>query len=685
MSIHVALNHVTHYRYDRRVGLSPQIVRLRPAPHCRTRILSYALKVDPAGHSVNWQQDPQSNYLARLTFPDPVEELRIEVNLVAEMAVYNPFDFFLEPNAEQFPFTYEPWQRHELQPFVHKEAITPRFAAYLTKVSAGLPKRTIDMLVEVNRRVQGDVRYVIRLDPGVQTTEETLERASGSCRDSTWLLVQVLRHLGLAARFVSGYLIQLVPDVAPVDGPAGAPADFTDLHAWCEVYLPGGGWIGLDPTSGLLAGEGHIPLSCTPEPASAAPVTGAVDECETTFTHHMQVQRIHESPRVTKPYTDAQWLAIDAMGRQIDEDLNRLDVRLTMGGEPTFVSNQDRDGAEWNIDALGPTKRLLAADLLWKLRRHFGASGFVHFGQGKWYPGEQLPRWAIGCYWRTDGEPSWNNPSLFADERRNYGFGSADAERFARTLAAKLAITDAHIQPGHEDVWYYLWRERRLPINVDPLKARLDDPLERERLRKVFTQGLDHVVGYVLPLAPAEDGSGRWSTGPWFLRASHLFLMPGDSPMGYRLPVDSLPWVSKADYPYLRGFDTMEERAPLPPAVTLAPRMQSPRGEIRDGRLHTLPTTPAPEATDAPHARTPQPHESAAWLVRTALCTEVRNGTLYVFLPPIAALDDYLRLIAAVEATAASLRLPIVLEGYPPPSDPRLNSSRSPPIPASLR
>jgi uncharacterized protein (DUF2126 family)/transglutaminase-like putative cysteine protease len=681
VSIHVALNHVTHYRYDRRVGLSPPIVRLRPAPHCRTRILSYALKVDPEGHFVNWQQDPQSNYLARLTFPDPVEELRIEVNLVAEMAVYNPFDFFLEPHVEQFPFTYEPWQLHELQPFLHKETITPRFSVYLTKVSKGLPTRTIDMLVEVNRRVQSDISYVIRLDPGVQTTEETLERASGSCRDSTWLLVQVLRHLGLAARFVSGYLIQLVPDVAPVVGPAGAPADFTDLHAWCEVYLPGGGWIGLDPTSGLLAGEGHIPLSCTPEPASAAPVTGAVDECETTFTHHMQVQRIHESPRVTKPYSDAQWRAIDAMGHQIDDDLDRLDVRLTMGGEPTFVSNLDRDGAEWNTDALGPTKRLLAADLLWKLRRHFGAWGFVHFGQGKWYPGEQLPRWSIGCYWRTDGEPSWSNPSLFADERRTYGFSSSDAERFARTLAAKLGITDAHIQPGHEDVWYYLWRERRLPINVDPLKTRLDDPLERERLRKIFTQGLDHVVGYVLPLAPEPDGSGRWSTGPWLLRAPHLFLMPGDSPMGYRLPVDSLPWVSTADYPYPRGFDTMEDRAPLPPAVTLAPRMQSPRGEIRDGRLHPLAAAPTAAATDA---RTPQPDESAAWLVRTALCTEVRNGTLYVFLPPIAALEDYLRLIATIEATAAGLRMPIVLEGYPPPSDPRLQSFSITPDPGVI-
>jgi uncharacterized protein (DUF2126 family) len=690
VSIHVALNHVTHYRYDRRVGLSPQVVRLRPAPHCRTRILSYALKVDPAGHFVNWQQDPQSNYLARLTFPDPVEAFRLEVNLVAEMAVHNPFDFFLEPAVERFPFPYDEWQVNELQPFLAREPVTPRFGDYLAQRTRDLPERTVDMLVELNRRVQQDIGYVIRLEPGVQTKEETLERRTGSCRDSTWLLVQVLRHLGLAARFVSGYLIQLAPDVTPVDGPAGPTADFTDLHAWCEVYLPGAGWIGLDPTSGLLAGEGHLPLSCSPDPASAAPVSGAVDECEVTFSHTMEVRRIHESPRVTKPYTDAQWDAIDALGRRIDDDLTRLDVRLTMGGEPTFVSAVDRDGAEWNTDALGPTKRLLSADLLWRLREHFGASGFVHFGQGKWYPGEQLPRWALGCYWRRDGEPAWHDPALFADERRNYGFGAFESERFIRTLSSVLGVADTYVQAGYEDVWYYLWRERRLPANVDPLDAKLDDPLERERLRRVFSQGLSHVVGHALPLAPAADGSGTWHTGPWFLRADHLFLVPGDSPMGYRLPVDALPWVAQADYPYLRGFDPMDHRPPLPPAAALMPRMQSQvrdaddvmPGEVNASAAHTDVSATATHTSAA--AVAPAAHESASWIVRTALCTEARNGVLYVFLPPIAALEDYLRLVSAIEVTARRLDLPVVLEGYAPPSDPRLQHFQITPDPGVI-
>ncbi len=426
MAIHVALNHVTHYRYDRRVALSPQVVRLRPAPHCRTPILSYSLRVEPAGHFENWQQDPFANYLARLVFPERTSEFKITVDLVAEMAVYNPFDFFLEPEAESFPFTYAGDLAHDLAPYLARDPLTPRLAAFLESIDRK-PRRTIDFLVSLNQRLQREIRYLIRMEPGVQTPEQTLESAAGSCRDTGWLLVQALRHLGLAARFVSGYLIQLKPDVKSLDGPSGAEADFTDLHAWCEVYLPGAGWIGLDPTSGLMAGEGHIPVACTPEPGSAAPVEGAVDESEVTFSHEMKVTRIYESPRVTRPYTDDAWQAIVQLGHAVDDDLRAHDVRLTMGGEPTFVSAEDRDGAEWNTDALGPTKRALAQQLVHELRERYGQGGFLHFGQGKWYPGEQLPRWALSVCWRADGQPCWGDPTLFADEREPQQRTTADA------------------------------------------------------------------------------------------------------------------------------------------------------------------------------------------------------------------------------------------------------------------
>ncbi|RAR61194.1 uncharacterized protein (DUF2126 family) [Paraburkholderia unamae] len=711
MSIRVALNHVTQYRYDRLVRLAPHVVRLRPAPHCRTPILSYSMRVEPADHFVNWQQDPFANYQARLAFPEPTREFRVTIDLVAEMAVYNPFDFFLEPSAEQFPFAYSPELAAELAPYLVPGEPTPRFAAFVETIDR-TPRVTIDFLVELNQRLQSDIGYLIRMEPGVQTPEETLEKGSGSCRDTGWLLVQTLRQLGLAARFVSGYLLQLTPDVKAIDGPRGAEADFTDLHAWCEVYLPGAGWIGLDPTSGLLAGEGHIPVACTPEPGSAAPISGALDECEVEFSHTMSISRVLETPRVTKPYTDAQWAGMLAMGAQVDAALGEQDVRLTMGGEPTFVAAGDRDAAEWNTDALGPTKRRYAIALMDKLRAQYGAQGFLHIGQGKWYPGEQLPRWALSLYWRADGEPCWRDPALFADERSPAHHTAADAQRFIAHLAAKLAVDPQHVQPGYEDTWYYLWRERRLPVNVDPFDSRLDDELERMRLRRVFDARLDTVTGYVLPLAaapaaPALQGP-RWVSGPWFFRDERMYLMPGDSPMGYRLPLDSLPWVAAGDYPWQHARDPFAVPAPLRSAAEL--RMQYERGIDARGQSASGASPGLAAGARYGHAgsseadanRYPAHGESAAWLHRTALCVEVRDparaagpkaeaasfgsaqGQLHVFMPPLAELDDYLDLLAAVEATAADLALPVVIEGYPPPRDPRLKMLQVTPDPGVI-
>jgi len=661
MSIHVALNHVTRYRYDRPVLLSPQVVRLRPAPHTRTPVHAYSLKVRPEKHFINWQQDPQANWLARFVFQEKTRELSIEVDLVAEMSVINPFDFFLEPHAEKFPFYYEPWQLLELAPYLARLPLTPLFKAWLDEIPRQ-PKRTNDFLVELNQQVARDVRYLIRMEPGVQTPEETIALGSGSCRDSGWLLVQILRHLGIAARFVSGYLVQLAPDVKSLDGPSGPTSDFTDLHAWCEAYLPGAGWVGLDPTSGLLASEGHIPLACTPEPASAAPLTGVTEKCEVEFSHEMRIERVREAPRVTKPYTEVQWRAIESLGHRIDADLAAQDVRLTMGGEPTFVSLDDRDGDEWNTEAVGPNKRRLGLALLNKLKARYAPKGLLHLGQGKWYPGEQLPRWSLSCFWRKDGEPVWDDASLLADEGVNYGATPAQAAVFLKTLAERLELDPKHVFASYEDTWYYLWRERKLPDNVDPFDSRLDDPLERARLRKVFKQGLDKAVGHVLPIK-RDNGSGGWQTGSWFLRAERCYLIPGDSPMGLRLPLDSMPWAAAADRQGPAAPDPTQHFPPLP---------QRPRFHFQHRAA-----TPSLD-------RRPGEFESAAWIARTALCAEPRNGVLYVFMPPVEALEDYLELVAAVEASAAELGFPVVLEGYEPPKDPRLQSFRITPDPGVL-
>ncbi len=696
MSIHVALHHRTHYTYDRPVHLGPQVVRLRPAPHSRTRILGYSLRVTPEHHFINWQQDPQANYVARLAFPEATTQFDVEVDLVVEMAVFNPFDFFLDPDAERYPFSYDPSLQHELAPYHLRLEPTPRFAAYLEQVRSGVANgastlsapdapvdarpRTMDFLVEVNRRLWKDIRYLIRLEPGIQSLEETLEKGSGSCRDSAWLLCQLLRHCGLAARFVSGYLIQLTPDAKSLDGPSGPDQDFTDLHAWCEVYLPGAGWIGLDPTSGLLAGEGHIPLAATPDPQSAAPVTGWVEECHCDLRVEMKVSRIHESPRVTRPYSDEQWQEIDRLGHQVEDDLRCYDCRLTMGGEPTFVSIDDVEGAEWNISALGPMKARVADELVRRLKRRFARGAFLHYGQGKWYPGESLPRWAYGCYWRKDGEPAWAREDLLAQVSRDYGFHEKDSEIFIHTLAENLGCGGRWILPAFEDAWYHLWRERRLPTNVDPFDSNLKDEEERGRLAGVFERGLARVVGHVLPVmrAAATVPSG-WVTGPWFFRSERMYLLPGDSPMGLRLPLDSLPWVNPSDFPFVHPQEALEPRQPLPP------RQAFVQGHLRPSTLHG----PGEANRPADHLppddlRRPRRGESASAVIRTALCVEPRHGRLHVFMPPVPTLEDYLDCLAAVEETAAQLDRPVVLEGYQPPHDPRLEVLKVTPDPGVL-
>src|SRR6266853_1529468 len=422
MAIRVALRHRTTYAFDRPVNVSPHEIRLRPAPHCRTPIVGYSLQVEPAQHFLNWQQDPYGNWVARLVFPERTSKLEILVDLVADMTVINPFDFFVEPYAESFPFVYAPALAKELIPFLETAPLGPRLGEWLKSFRASISptEQTVPMLVRLNQQLQREIRYLVRMEPGIQTPDETLEQACGSCRDTGWLLVQILRHLGLAARFTSGYLIQLVADVKSLDGPPGPERDFTDLHAWGEVYLPGAGWVGFDPTSGLLAGEGHIPLACTPDTGSAAPISGVLDACRTEFGHDMTVQRIHETPRVTKPYTEFQWREIETLGHLVDGNLKSGDVRLTMGGEPTFISLDDPDGAEWTTAALGPAKRQRAVDLLGRLRDHFAPQGLLHYGQGKWYPDELLPRWAFGCYWRKDGVPIWEKAALIGENAKDY-------------------------------------------------------------------------------------------------------------------------------------------------------------------------------------------------------------------------------------------------------------------------
>jgi uncharacterized protein (DUF2126 family)/transglutaminase-like putative cysteine protease len=729
LSIRVALHHETRYRYDRPVTPAPHVVRLRPAPHTRTPILAYSLRVQPADHFINWQQDPFGNYQARIVFQKPTAELLFEVDLVAEMTVVNPFDFFLEKDAEHFPFAYAPALKKDLTPYLQPTAFGPRFAEFVERAKSQFVRsgrRMVDVLVDINQQVQHTLRYDIRMEPGVFVPEESLERGHGSCRDFAWLLVQTLRHLGLAARFVSGYSVQLKADEKPLRGAAGVEQDSADLHAWAEVFLPGAGWVGLDATSGLLAGEGHIPLAATPDPDTAAPVTGSYgwqpkgegDKVVEELSFAMSVRRIEESPRVTLPYSDETWSKIEALGHAVDAALTAGDVRLTFGGEPTFVAVHDPDAGEWNFDALGPTKLRYARDLLRRLHERFAPQGLLHDGQGKWYPGEPLPRWALSCYSRKDGQPIWRDRELFALAESG-SETAADAATFITTLCEELGVDARFASPGYEDAWYYLWKERRLPVNTDPHDSRLEDEIERARLARIFEQGLAAIVGYALPLRSVTiDGQPRWQSGAWFLRAERLYLLPGDSPMGYRLPLDSLPWVAPEEYPHLHPPDPFAPHDALPrtsadraaPATRFVaqPRPSGAAASAGEGPLgpHLLDPSAARAGLEAraagegagresadDHGRglspdgaqsAPRRFQSAPGVVRTVLCVEPRNGVLHVFMPPVETADDYLELCARIEATATRLGKPIRIEGYLPPYDPRLTRFQITPDPGVI-
>jgi uncharacterized protein (DUF2126 family)/transglutaminase-like putative cysteine protease len=648
--IQVTLDHLTRYKYDRSVRLGPQTIRLRPAAHCRTPILSYSLDIEPKPHFLNWQQDPFGNFLALLNFPEPCESFSVRVGLTAELHRLNPFDFFIDEKFQEFPFQYSPEQAGELAPYLKLDETGPGLKEYVRSIDRK-KRHVVALLSELNQRINRENRYLVRLEPGVQTCEQTLALASGSCRDMAWFFCQVLRHLGIAARFASGYLVQLRTDMPALDGPSGPSEDFTDLHAWVEAYLPGAGWVGLDPTSGLFTGEGHLPLSCSPHPVSAAPITGSVELCEVALEHHMHVLRSADPPRATQPLTDEQWQAIDSLGAVVDERLKAQGVGLTMGGEPTFVAVDRRDDPQWQTEALGDHKLQKGWQLLHRLRDRFSPDSLLHTGQGKWYGGEPLPRWSLNSFWRADGQPLWGQPALLADPSVPGKAALNDGVFFLRALAKALGLDPSRVLPAYEIETPPVPeppKPLRQPVQERELAQEAGGGLRRQKQVSAEVAVADTPTGWVLPLTWSAKSQG-WGTEAWKLKSGRLTLSEGDSAMGYRLLLDQV----------------VQERE----------REASPAGRSPFSAPVALPSYPL---------KAPAPGGDAEGAVRTALCVEFVAGRLHVFLPPLARLEDYVELISVLEATAKAQRVPLVLEGYEPPTDNRLINFRVTPDPGVL-
>jgi uncharacterized protein (DUF2126 family)/transglutaminase-like putative cysteine protease len=637
----IALEHRTTYRFDRPIAIGPHVIRLRPAPHTRTPIEAYSLTISPSDHFINWQQDPFGNYLARVVFPSKASELDITVGLVAEMSVINPFDFFTESYAESYPFRYPPELAADLKPYldVAESAVGPLVTEWVeasgTPPADGQP--TVEFLSALNAAIYRDVAYSVRMEPGVQTPEETLTQRIGSCRDTAWLLVTALRRCGLAARFVSGYLVQLASDQPSLDGASGPTEDFTDLHAWAEVYIPGAGWIGLDPTSALFAGEGHIPLAATPHPASAAAITGVTEPSVTTMEFANSVKRVQQDARTTLPYAPAQIDSIQALGEAVDGRLEGAGLELTMGGEPTFVSSDDMTSAQWTVAADGPEKRQLANRLAAALADRFAKGGLVQRSEGKWYPGEPLPRWQIGLIWRSDGEQLWSDPALLADpfdsEKPDPG-AAASAERLARTITADFGLPDEQLLPAFEDPLARLLAGLRQPAGPRPMF----DPEQPEPQLVGELDGAETApAAWVLPLVPAWFGEG-WASPAWKTRRGRLVLVPGESPAGSRLPLEALSWKD----PDFTGEESYTRAGPS-----------------------------LNEAVGQPRATMVDPDEAP---VRTAVVVEARDCFVHVFLPPLEKLEKFIELVGLIDKAAAQHGIAVILEGYGPPPDSRIKT-----------
>lgn len=643
MSTRIALTQHYAYRFDRSVRLSTHWLRLRPAPHTPCAISAYSLRVDADPNWLNWLRDPFENHLARLDLPEPVSSLGISMELIAELEPINPFDFLVEPFASRYPFDYPQQLHKELAPYLRIGQTGPRMRAWLDQLDCG-PGYILERLEAINAKVAGTVAIAGACTPGPVNLEAVLEQGDGSVWELAWLLTLALRDLGLAARFTHGYRILLDP---------AETTDTASSHAWSEVFLPGAGWVGLDPASGLFTNEGYIPLATAPEPLRAVPIVGYRESCEETRSEEIHLRRLLPQAQPW-PFSESQWADIVGLGHHVDSALDGQHIALSVAGGLSFVSRDEAEATEWTLTALGSDKRRVADELLRRLWHRLAPGGLLHVGQGEIFGGESLPRWNLNCFFRTDGLPVWRHRALLEmTEPMVKAMHSDDAKRLAEALTRALGLDESFIIPAFEDQLHELWTNRVL-VDYMPSPEELLDPEQRRLLALHLSSSRAEAAGYVLPLR-WDPTQARWRSGPWTFRRDRLYLTPGTSPIGYRLPLDGFPV----------GADAPAEPDPERCQFEERPLLPDIHGEL-SARLTTLsPAGATVEQADAKPAR-------GASAPRTALCIEVRDGRLHIFMPPLTHLEHYLDLVAAVETAALERATPVTFEGYEPPQDYRL-------------
>jgi len=634
MGIRIALRHRIEQHFSRPVRLSTHWLRLRPAPVTQRAVTAYSLKIDADPHFINWVRDPFENFLARLDLPEAVPRLGLDLELIADLEPQNPFDFLVEPYAANYPFAYDDQLRRELTPYLVQPTPGPRLAAWLAglEVETGYMVRFLSLLTQ---QLSTALAIMPAGRPGPVDLETVFARGAGSCWEIAWLATQTLRALGLAARFVSGYRVRL-------DTLSSAT-----LHAWTEVYLPGAGWVGLDPAAGLFVDENYLPLAAAPDPLRALPLVGYREACDERQSEQIEVRELAAEERPW-PLTPTEQRDLLAVGHAVDTDLRAAGLQLTVQQDLGLVAAGELGDPGWTVSALGSDMRCAAERLLLCLRDQLAPGGVVQLCQGERFAGEPFPRWRLGCWARADRVPVCRDPARIGWREDAAGLSQAQAERFGWRLAQALGLANEWLVPAYEDGLYRRWQAPG-GVAEQPDPALLRDPLQRRALADRLSREAALLRGYVLPLR--WDAVRRcWASGAWPMRRGAIYLLPGDSPMGYRLPLGGLSLaVQRQVEPERCQF---EER----------PLLAEVHGEVSARLSRVAPAVAPPAQADAETPEGP----------RTAVCLEIRDGCLYCFLPPLTHLEHYLELVAAVEAAAESLDLGVVLEGYEPPEDHRL-------------